>query len=278
MKNKQFIWDSLIRAVLLLWAIFILLPIFWIVYESLKSNQEFFMNVWALPSKLHFNNYVKAWNGIGVMRYMYNTAVILIVTLTVSTIIIAMGSYILGRFEFTLNKPIFWFITLSMMLPGLNAITTQFILMKQLKLTNSLLGLSIFMIASTLPFSIFILTGFMKTIPKEMEESAYIDGSSYSGTFFKIILPMCKPGLVTINIFNFLGVYNMYLAPLLFINDEKKYPIAVGITNMYIIMKYKADWVTLFAGSAISMVPVIIFYSIFQKQLISGTTLGAVKG
>ncbi|MBP1988676.1 carbohydrate ABC transporter permease [Paenibacillus eucommiae] len=278
MKIKHNVWDVVIRIILLFWAILIILPLFWFLYESLKTNQEFFMNIWALPSKLQFNNYAKAWKSAGIMMYMGNTVFILAVTLLLSTALAGMASYILARFKFKLNRIIFWMITLSMMLPGINAITTQFILMKQLKLTDSLWGLCIYLTASAIPFSIFILTGFMKTIPHEMEESAYMDGCSYSRTFFSILLPMCKPGIVAINIFNFLGVYNSYLAPLLFISDEKKYPIAVGISNLYIKMMYQADWVTLFAGSVITMVPVILFYTLFQKQLISGTTIGAIKG
>lgn len=278
MKNKHNVWDAVTRIILLLWAILIILPLFWFLYESLKTNQEFFMNIWAFPGKLQFNNYAKAWKSAGIMTYMGNTVFILAVTLLLSTALAAMASYIFSRFKFRLNRIIFWMITLSMMLPGINAITTQFILMKQLKLTDSLWGLCIYLTASAIPFSIFILTGFMKTIPHEMEESAYMDGCSYSRTFFSILLPMCKPGIIAINIFNFLGVYNSYLAPLLFISDEKKYPIAVGISNLYIKMMYQADWVTLFAGSVITMVPVIVFYALFQRQLISGTTIGAVKG
>jgi len=278
MNNKQNYWDVIIRFILLLWAILIILPIFWFLYESLKTNQEFFANIWALPSSLQYGNYVKAWNHAGIMTYMGNTVFILVVSLSLTTVLAAMASYILSRFKFVLNRAIFWLIALSMMLPGINAITTQYVLMKQLKMTDSLWGLSIYLTATAIPFSVFLLTGFMKTIPKEIEESAYIDGSSYSRTFISVLLPMSKSGLIAINIFNFLGVYNSYLAPLLFISDEKKYPIAVGISNLYIKMMYRADWVTLFAASVIAMVPVIVFYALFQKQLISGTTVGAVKG
>lgn len=278
MNNKVNYWDVLIRVILLIWAILIILPLFWFLYESLKTNQEFFMDIWALPGKLQYGNYVKAWKSAGIMTYMGNTVFILVVSLLLSTALAAMASYILARFRFALNRTIFWLITLSMMLPGINAITTQYVLMKQLKLTDSLWGLSIYLTATAIPFSIFLLTGFFQTIPKEVEESAYIDGSSYTRTFVSVLLPMCKSGLIAINIFNFLGVYNSYLAPLLFISNEKKYPIAVGISNLYIQMMYRADWVTLFAGSVITMIPVIVFYALFQKQLISGTTVGAVKG
>ncbi|QNK56297.1 carbohydrate ABC transporter permease [Paenibacillus sp. PAMC21692] len=278
MKNKLNYWDILIRIGLLIWAILIILPLFWFLYESLKTNQEFYADIWALPNKLQFSNYVKAWKSAGIMTYMGNTLFILAVSLLLATALAAMASYILARFKFTMNRPIFWLITISMMLPGINAITTQYILMKQLHLTDSLWGLSIYLTATAIPFSVFLLTGFMKTIPKEVEESAYIDGSSYTRTFVSVLLPMCKPGLIAINIFNFLGVYNSYLAPLLFITSEKKYPIAVGISNLHIQMMYKADWVTLFAASIITLVPVIVFYAVFQKQLISGTTVGAVKG
>lgn len=271
-------WDVITRTLLLFWAILIILPLFWFLYESLKTNQEFFMNIWALPERPQFGNYAKAWRNAGVMIYMGNTVFIVAVSLACTTALAAMASYILSRFKFRLNRFIFWMIALSMMLPGINAVTTQFVLMRQLNLTNSLWGLCVYLTAMALPFSIFILTGFMKTIPHEMEESAYIDGCSYSRSFFSILLPMSQPGLVAINIFNFLGAYNSYLAPLLFISDEKKYPIAVGISNLYIKMMYQADWVTLFAGSVITMVPVIVFYAIFQKMLISGTTAGAIKG
>lgn len=271
-------WNFAVRIFLLVWAMCILLPVFWIVYQSFKTNPEFFQSIWAFPENLQFSNYTKAWTKLNVVGYLRNTFIVLFISLVVTTVITTMSSYIFARFSFTLNKALFGLVIVGMMLPGLNALTAQYILMKNLGLLNSLTGLSIFLAAIQISFSVFILTGFMKTVPKEIEESAYVDGSGYTNAFLRIILPMTIPGIAAVNIFNFLGVYNAYIPPLLFISDEKKFPISIGLQNMYVLQQYRADWVTLFAGIVISMVPMLVFYAIFQRHLISGTNIGAIKG
>lgn len=275
--NKQWWSDALVRIILFLWAVITVLPIVWIIYESLKTNIEFYQNIWALPQSPQFTNYIKAWTDLHVMRYMMNTFIVVAVSLVVTTLITAMGAYIFARFTFQGRKLLFSFVLMGMMLPGLNSLAAQYILMKDLSLLNSLTGLSIFLTSLNISFSVFVLTGFMQTIPLEMEESAYMDGSSYSRAFFRIILPMCKPGLIAINIFNFLAVYNNYIAPLLFISDENKFTIALGLNTMLVLQQYRSDWVTLFAGTVISMIPIVVFYVLFQRHLISGTNLGAIK-
>ena len=118
----------------------------------------------------------------------------------------------------------------------------------------------------------------MMSLPKELEESAYMDGASLFQTFFRIIAPLSVPGIVTVAIFKFLGLYNNFLGPFIYLSDQSKYTISVNMYQAYNMMKYRADWVTLFAGVAVVMVPSVIVYVMFQRMIMEGTTLGAVKG
>src|SRR5690606_25012882 len=127
-------------------------------------------------------------------------------------------------------------------------------------------------------FFLMLLGGFMSSLPKELEESAYIDGASFFATFMRIIVPLSTPGIDTVGIFKFLGLYINFLATLIYLSDPKKYTIGVAMYEANARLKYSADWVTMFAGVFIAMVPTIILYVLFQRRIMEGATLGAVKG
>lgn len=150
-----------------------------------------------------------------------------------------------------------------------------------MNLSNSLVGLTLVYSVGTigiLPFGIFFLVGFFKALPRELEEAATIDGSSLYGVFFKIMLPLSKPGLITVGIMNALTVWNEYIMATVLINDPAKYTIPVGIAIMQGEMQYRTEWGPLFAGLSISMIPVIVMYVLYQRQITGGLTAGALKG
>jgi N-acetylglucosamine transport system permease protein len=277
-KEKKSIADWLWNLALLLWALTIIFPLAWIFYESLKTNQEFFQDVWKLPGQLIWQNYSDAWNEYRIGQAMLNTVYYVGVSLIIGTFLTAINAYVLTRMQFKGRSVMWGLIMLSLFLPGINALVPQYVLMRDLGLTNSLTGLIILDSFSESAFYLMMLGGFMQSLPKELEESASIDGASIFQTFFRIILPLSTAGIVTVAIFKFLNLYNNFLGPFIYLSDPDKYTVGVAMYQANQIMHYKSDWVTLFAGLMITMVPLIVMYMVFQNRVREGATLGAIKG
>lgn len=278
MKKKFAVTDIFLRLLLLIWAVTIIFPLVWILIQSLKTNQEFFMNAWSLPQTLQWGNYAKAWLKLGLGSAMLNTVYYVGITLFISIFMTTINAYALTRIEWKGRKIIWSIIMLSVFLPGINALVPQYVIMRSLHLTNSLNGLIILSSLGENAFYLMIMGGFMQSLPKELEESAFIDGASLFKTFRTIIVPLAMPGIVTIGIFTFIGLYNSFLAPFIYLSDPGKYTIGVMMYNAYELMKYKSDWVTLCAGIVITIIPMLIIYILFQRRVIEGATIGAVKG
>lgn len=276
--NKRGIMDVLWRIILVFWALTVIVPLVWVLYESLKTNREFFADVWAFPKEIMWSNYKKAWVTYQLGSTMFNTLYYVGGALVLGTFLTTINAYALTRLEFRGRLFIWSAIMISLFLPGINALVPQYVLMRDLHLLNSLTGLIILDSFGESVFFLMLLGGFMRSLPKELEENAFIDGASLFQTFWRIIIPLSTPGIVTVAIFKFLGLYNNFLGPFIYLSDEKKHTIGVKMYHAYQIMQYKADWVTLFAGVMIAMIPTIILYIFFQRQIAEGSTLGAVKG
>lgn len=278
MQEQRSAVDIVWRLVLFLWALTILFPLVWIAYQSLKTNVEFFQNVWALPEVLKWQNYANAWKNYALGSTMLNTLYYVGVSLVLSVFMTTLTAYCLTRLEFKYRRIIWASIMFSLFLPGINALVPQYLLVKALGMTNSLTGLIVLSSFGESVFFLMLLGGFMSSLPKELEESAYMDGASFFATFMRIIVPLSTPGIVTVSIFKFLGLYNNFLAPFIYLSDPKKYTIGVAMYEANTRLQYSADWVTMFAGVFIAMAPTIILYVLFQKRIMEGATLGAVKG
>ncbi|RAV22541.1 carbohydrate ABC transporter permease [Paenibacillus contaminans] len=278
MEERRTLMDWVWRLLLLLWALSIIFPVVWILFQSLRTNAEFFQDIWALPSKLHWSNYTKAWIGYNVGQSLVNTFYYVGVSLVLGTLLTTLNAYALTRMQFRGRTFIWSLIMLSLFLPGINALVPQYILMKTLNLTNSLTGLIILDSFGENVFFLMLLGGFMSSLPKDLEESGFIDGASLFQVFWRIIVPLSTPGIVTVAIFKFLGLYNNFLGPLIYLSDPSKYTIGVNMYQANMKMQYTSDWVTMFAGVVIVMVPSIIFYMLFQKRIMAGATMGATKG
>lgn len=267
-----------IRIPLILYSIIVIFPIFWTASTSLKSNQEFYMNPWALPTKPQWINYVNAWGKADVSKYFGNSLFVTIFSLLVSALLASTCAYVLARFKFKLNKTITTLFVAGIMVPDALTIIPTFFLLQNLHMYNSLIGLSIVYISRTLPFSMTVLIGFFKTLQHEIEEAALIDGCGYFRTFWSIMLPMAKPGVITITIFNFLFYWNEFMLALTFITDKSKSTLTVGMQSLMQVAQYRTDWGALFAGLMIIMIPTIVVYVIFEGHITEGLSAGAVKG
>ena len=266
------------QTVLIGWAVTVIFPMLWMIYSSFKTDQELFFSPWAAPVELQWDNFARAWTKAHVGDYLLNTLIVVVPALLLTLIISAMAAYVLARFEFVGRRFLFYMFVCGMLFPVFLALVPLFYLVNQLKMLNTFHGLIIVYIAYSLPFTIFFLTGFFKTLPTEIEESAIMDGANPYQVFFKVMLPMASPGLISMGIFNFLGMWNQYVLPLVLISDESKYMLSQGLAFMLFKQFYENDWSALFAALTIIMVPTLIVYITFQKQIQDGITTGALKG
>ena len=266
------------QTVLIGWAVTVIFPMIWMIYSSFKTDQELFFSPWAPPVELQWDNFARAWTKAHVGDYLLNTLIVVVPALLLTLIISAMAAYVLARFEFVGRRFLFYMFLSGMLFPVFLALVPLFNLVNQLKMLNTFHGLILVYIAYSLPFTIFFLTGFFKTLPTEIEESAIMDGANPYQVFFKVMLPMASPGLISMGIFNFLGMWNQYILPLVLISDESNYMLSQGLAFMLFKQFYENDWSALFAALTIIMVPTLIVYITFQKQIQDGITTGALKG
>ena len=266
------------QTVLIGWAVTVIFPMIWMIYSSFKTDQELFFSPWAPPVELQWDNFARAWTKAHVGDYLLNTLIVVVPALLLTLIISAMAAYVLARFEFVGRRFLFYMFLSGMLYPVFLALVPLFNLVNQLKMLNTFHGLIIVYIAYSLPFTIFFLTGFFKTLPTEIEESAIMDGANPYQVFFKVMLPMASPGLISMGIFKFLGMWNQYVLPPVLISDESKYMLSQGLAFMLFKQFYENDWTALFAALTIIMVPTLIVYITFQKQIQDGITTGALKG
>lgn len=276
--KKVKVSNIFIRIPLVLYSIIVIFPILWTASTSLKTNQEFYMSPWAFPQKPQWINYANAWEKADVSKYFGNSLFVTIFAIVVTVLLASTSSYVLARFDFKLNKIITASYVAGIMVPAVLTIIPTFFLLQDLRMYNSLTGLSFVYISRTLPFSMTVLIGFFKTLQHEIEEAALIDGCGYFRTFWSIMLPMAKPGIITINIFNFLFYWNEFMLALTFITEKSKLTLTVGMQSLMQVAQYRTDWGALFAGLMIVMVPTIIVYTIFEGHITEGLSSGAVKG
>ena len=221
--------------------------------------------------------FLRAWNEAGFGRGFINSIIVTTITVTLIVIISAMAAYVLSRKTFRFRTMIQNTFLMGLMLPTFLAMAPLFLLMNNLKLVNSLPGLIAVYVAYSLSFTIFMLIAFFNQIPQSLEEAAIIDGCGPFKLFWKVMFPLVKPGLISAAIFNFVGIWNEYILALILITDDDAKTLPLKLANIMMVQQYHTDWGALYAGLVLSFIPVTIFYLIFQKRLIEGSTAGAVK-
>ncbi|WP_233879629.1 carbohydrate ABC transporter permease [Virgibacillus halodenitrificans] len=270
MKNKLL----LLIFIVMMGAVFIG-PMLFTLVSSLKENNEIFNSPFSLPEIFKFENYVIAWNEANMGRYLLNSILISLSTVLILAFVASMASFALSRFDFKINKFLILFFLIGMMIPMHTVLVPVSYMIGLFGLKNNLIALVLLYVAFSLPFSILVLTRFMKGISASLEEAAIMDGASYFQVYFKIILPMSVPAISTISIFNFLAAWNDILFPLLFINDDKLKPVALGLLNFS--GERGSEYGPLMAAIAITILVPLAVYLLFQEKVESGLASGAVK-
>lgn len=305
----QFLKRLLVYSVLLSWLAAVVLPLVWVVLNSLRNSREFVTNPFGIPwlftgsphleqdmiSPLDgvIENYRNAWVKSHFSDFFYNSVTVTLVSLVGILAVSAMAAYVIARFPFRGNKAVFLYFLTGMMVPAqlvLVPLFFQFTYLSEffsiftrpfgytVQLHDTLGGLVIIYIALSLSFSILVLTGFFKSLPGTLREAGIIDGCGEYRVFWHIMLPLAKPGLITAAIFNFIGLWNEYLFALVFVSSDVKKTLPLGLAAVSMQAQYKTDYGLMFAGLVIVLIPTLLVYIVLQRHLTRGITLGALKG
>ena len=265
------------HVVLVAWALISTLPLLWAVLSALKNDSQIFTTPWALPRALHWDNFVRAWTTASIGRYFLNSLIVVGGGVTLTLLLSSMAAYVLARFEFRGNRVVCYFFVAGLTFPVFLALVPLFFVVRNLGMLSTYQGLILVYTAYSLPFSIFFLVAFFRTLPQSVAEAAIVDGASHTRTFFSVMLPMARPGLISIGTFNFIGQWNQYLLPVVLVSDRSHFVISQGLADLAVNQGYRADYSALFAGLTLAMLPVLVVYVVFQRKVQAGLTAGAVK-
>ncbi|MEV6953389.1 carbohydrate ABC transporter permease [Streptomyces sp. NPDC051183] len=266
---------------LAVWGILIVLPLIWLVLGSFKTDAQIGGSALSWPSHWEFDAFGRAWSkGIG--DYFANTVIVMAFSVPLTMLLGSMAAYVLARYPFTGNRLIYYFFVSGAMFPVFLALVPLFFMVKRLDMLNSYQGLILVYVAYSMPFTVFFMHSFFRTLPTAVHEAAVIDGASHTRIFFQVMLPMAKPGLISVGIFNMLGQWNQYILPSVLMqpqtgSDPERYMLTQGLIQLQYQMGYETDLPVLFAGVTIAMIPMLVVYLSFQRQIQAGLTSATLK-
>jgi ABC-type glycerol-3-phosphate transport system permease component len=282
-RRRVSISKSVIFLMLLSYAALVVYPMFWLFYTSLKADRDIFLHPFQLPSidNLNWRNFRHAWIDGHFGEYFFNSVLLTSTTVVITVFLAAMPAYALSRFIFPGARAIYFYFVAGLMIPLQLAIVPLFFQLRSFNMLDSLFGLFLVYLAFGFPFSIFVLTGFFRSLPASLHESALLDGANEFGAFWHVMLPLARPGLLTVGIFLFLGNWNEFFVAFMCLSgkgSESIRTLPLGLANITIVSQYRSDWGIAFAGLVLMTLPTLITYVFLQKQLTKGITAGAVKG
>ncbi|NBI07349.1 carbohydrate ABC transporter permease [Senegalia massiliensis] len=280
---KAFIYVALISL-----AASIIIPVGWVFMASVKENSEFYGNPWSLPEGFHFENFIEAIHQANMGEYFLNSVIATSLGLVILLAVSLPAAYVLARFEFR-GKTLINRLLMAGLFVNVNYIVVPIFLMlldwdKSLMnimgegfFLDNIVVLALVYASTAIPFTVYLLSNFFKTLPKAFEEAAFIDGAGYFTTMVKVMAPMARPSIITVILFNFLAFWNEYIIALTLMPNASK-TLPVGLINLMQSQKAAANYGQLYAGLVIVMLPTLILYILVQKKLTQGMTVGGVKG
>jgi ABC-type glycerol-3-phosphate transport system permease component len=271
-----------IYVVLGVYCVFSIVIFLWVVLTSLKSNTDLLMfPPWHFPDTFHWENLREAWDR-GVATMFRNSLIVAGLGTVGSVALSCFAAYPIARIPFRFNQPLLMFFLMGIMIPYPLTAIPLFKIVESLRQDHPWMSAQLILIvlytAGGVSFNTFVMTGFYKTLPFELEEAAALDGASPFRTFWQIMLPLARPGVASLMILNFVTWWNEFFYALLFIRDKSQYTVTLGLTYLDQQAVYTAKYVGLFAGMTLTMIPVLIIFGLLQKQIARGLTVGALKG
>ena len=283
------LYKLFIYLVLGLLAVLILIPVVWVMVASVKETIEHYGSPWALPTHIHWQNFVDAWTKANMGGYMLHSVTITAMALGILLVVALPASYCLARFKFVGNKLLNTCFMAGLFI-NVNYIVVPIYLMLsdadkwckttlgQAMLLNNHFVVAVVYAATALPFTIYLLSSYFATLPHDFEEAAYIDGAGYWRTMLEIIFPMAKPSIITVILFNFLSFWNEYIIIKTLVTDRDQWTLPAGLLNLMQAQQSAAEYGPMYAGLVLVMLPVLILYIGVQKNLTKGMTVGGLKG
>jgi len=275
-KSKKVILNTLIHLFLLTVVVSCLFPLIWMIGSSLKTQQTIFKDTSLIPKQMHWENYYLAWKQGGFGKYFLNSLFYTVSVVFGIVIVSSLAAYAFSRFNFFGKNLIFYMFMAAMMIPIPGSFVPLYVLLNKLHLRNTQLGYILCMINVGLSTSIFLLKTFFDKTPKELEDAARIDGCSKWGIWWHVALPLAKPVLAVVVVFNALNVWNEYVLALIIFDNRNLMPLQVALTT------FQGEFITqyplLMAGLTITAIPIILVYLLMQKYIVKGVTQGALVG
>lgn len=265
------------HVALIAWVVIICLPLLWVLMSSFKTTQQIFGSPFTLPTSFNFDNYVSAWTTANIGQYFINTVIVVGTSLVIVMLLGAMCAYYLARYQFKGSNIVYYLMLAGLTFPIFLAVVPLFNTLRGFGLLNTLPGLIITYVAFALPFTVFFLYAFFKTLPQEVAEAAALDGCGPFRIFFQIMLPMATPGIASVAILNFLGLWNQFLLPIALNPNVKNYVLSQGMATFASQAGYAVNFGALFAAVVITVLPVLVTYIIFQRQLQGSVSPGLLK-
>jgi ABC-type glycerol-3-phosphate transport system permease component len=269
-------------AALLGYSAWLVFPMVWVAYSSLKADAAIFRDTLALPSGgLAFGNYSRAWGQAHFGGYFLNSSVVTVASVALIVALGSMAAYALARFTHPLGRVVFGLILAGLTIPAQLAIVPLFFELRSAGLLNSRLGLILVYTANGLPFSVFILAGFFRSLPRSLYEAAVVDGCGEFSAFWRVLLPLARPGLVTVAIFQFIGIWKEYFYAFMLVSGDaagSARTLPLGLANLSIAAEYRTEYGMLFAGIILVTLPILLVYMVLQRQIVRGIAAGALKG
>lgn len=267
----------MIQILCLSYSLFVLVPVLWSSISSFRSSIEFFTNPFGLPSVWKYQNFVYAWNQGNVGIYFRNSVFITTVCVTIIILLSAMASFALSRLKFRGRTTVLFLFISGLFVPAALLLLPLFLMLQDLHILGSYVGLIPVYVAYSFPFTVFVLVPFFNVIPQDLEEAAFLDGASYYQVFWKVMIPLAKPGLIVATIFNIFGIWNEFVLGYVLISKKSLKTLPLGLADILMKQHYTADYGKLFAAIFIALAPVAIFYVIFQRKLTGRLLEGAIK-
>lgn len=271
---KKIVLGVVRHGILVLYFLICLVPFIWVLLSAFKDNTQIFTAPFALPLQPTFENFIKAWVTGEIGHFFVNSMIVSASSVILQLLVVSMATYGITR-VMRLNKIRAYFM-IGLMVPIQAMLVPNFLIIRNLGLTNHLLSVILVYCAINIPFGVFVLSGFMDGVPMDLDEAALIDGAGHWQIYFKVIFPVCKPGLATIATFAFLNSWNEFQFASVVLTKKESMVITEGIN--FLKGQYVTDYGLLCAGLLFTIVPIVIIYVVLQEQVVKGMTAGAVKG
>jgi raffinose/stachyose/melibiose transport system permease protein len=275
-RKKRMTRKGVIYLILIIYALVDAYPILWMILNSFKSEKEFSLNPFGIPHQFVLENYANAWETANLGVLFFNSVFVSGIAVAITIFVGSLASYFLSWFKFKMNKFVHSFFIFGMLIPLHSTLVPMFILIKDLGLLNNRFTLILPYVAFNLPITIFILVSFMKAFPKEIEESAIMDGCGIFRIFWSIILPMTRPALASVIILNFINNWNEFSFALVLVNNSDLKTLPLGLASF--AGQYTTNYGAQMAGLTMVLLPTLLFYLLLEKEIVKGMTSGAVKG